>query len=106
MGDLSQMVAVAEVYESDVGQLATWVRSAPIPADVTNPALPKPLKGTVRSEADISRMIARNQVFAMGPREDADRRVVEVVVHLNPADAAAASRFVGLQVTVAFAPTK
>ena len=27
MGDLSQMVAVAEVYESDVGQLATWVRS-------------------------------------------------------------------------------
>ena len=28
-------------------------------------------------------MIARNQVFAVGPREDADRRVVEVVVHLD-----------------------
>jgi HlyD family secretion protein len=51
-------------------------------------------------------MIARNQVFAMGPREDTDRRVVEVVVHLDPAGAAEAARFVGLQVNVAFAPGK
>ena len=49
-------------------------------------------------------MIARNQVFAMGPREDADRRVVEVVVHLDAAGTADAGRFVGLQVTVAFVP--
>ncbi len=56
-----------------------------------------------RSEADITRMIARNQVFAMGPREDADRRVVEVVVHLDAASTADAARFVGLQVTVSFA---
>ena len=73
-------------------------------AEITNPARPKALKGAVRTEADITRMIARNQVFAMGPREDADRRVVEVVVHLDAADAATAGRFVGLQVTVAFAP--
>jgi HlyD family secretion protein len=103
MADLSQMTAVAEVYESDVERLAGWARTGPVTAEITNPALPKPLKGVVRSEADISRMIARNQVFAMGPREDADRRVVEVVVHLDPADAATAGRFVGLQVTVAFA---
>jgi HlyD family secretion protein len=104
MADLSRMTAVAEVYESDVAQLAGWVKSAPVPAEVTNPALPKALKGTVHNEADITRMIARNQVFAMGPREDTDRRVVEVVVHLDDASSADAARFVGLQVTVAFTP--
>jgi HlyD family secretion protein len=104
MADLAHMTAVAEVYESDVAQLAAWVTSGPVPAEVTNAALPQPLKGAVKSEADITRMIARNQVFAMGPREDTDRRVVEVVVHLDPSGTAEAARFVGLQVTVAFAP--
>jgi HlyD family secretion protein len=104
MGDLSKMTAVAEVYESDLARLAAWVRAGPVPAEVTNPALPKPLKGVVQSEADVTRMIARNQVFPMGPREDADRRVVEVVVHLDAASTTDAARFVGLQVTVAFAP--
>ncbi|HEY1190846.1 MAG TPA: HlyD family efflux transporter periplasmic adaptor subunit [Gemmata sp.] len=106
LADLSKMTAVAEVYESDVERLAGWVRGGPVAAEVTNPALPKPLTGAVRSEADITRMIARNQVFAMGPREDADRRVVEVVVHLDAASAADAGRFVGLQVTVTFAARK
>ena len=82
MADLTQMTAIAEVYESDVGRLATWVRSGPVKAEVKNPALPRRLAGVVKSDKDISRMIARNQVFAMGPREDADRRVVEVIVHL------------------------
>jgi HlyD family secretion protein len=106
MADLSNMTAVAEVYESDVGRLSEWVRAGPVTAEVKNPALPRALAGVVRSEQDISRMIARNQVFAMGPREDADRRVVEVVVHLEPADAETASRFVGLQVTVTLEPKK
>ena len=51
-------------------------------------------------------MIAKNQVFAMGPREDADRRVVQVAVHLDPAGASDAGRFVGLQVTVTLEPNK
>ena len=106
MAELGKMTAVAEVYESDVAQVAAQVKAGPVAAEVTNPALSKPLKGSVRSEADITRMIARNQVFAMGPREDADRRVVEVVVHLDDASAAAAGRFVGLQVTVAFTPQR
>jgi len=102
MADLGTMTVVAEVYESDVAQVATWVKAGPVAAEVTNPALPKALRGTVRTEADITRMIARNQVFALGPREDADRRVVEVVVSLADADAATAGRFVGLQVNVTF----
>lgn len=106
MADLSAMTVIAEVYESDVGRLIEWVRKGEVKAEVRNPALPGPLTGVVRSEQDISRMIARNQVFAVGPREDADRRVVEVVVHLDPAVAAAAGRFVGLQVTVTLEPSK
>jgi HlyD family secretion protein len=106
MGDLSTMTAIAEVYESDVGRLAAWVKAGPVKAEVKNPALPHSLSGVVRSDEDISRMIARNQVFAMGPREDADRRVVEVVVHLNAEATADAGRFVGLQVTVTLEPNK
>jgi HlyD family secretion protein len=106
MADLSNMTAIAEVYESDVGRLSEWVRGGSVQAEVKNPALPRALRGVVKSEQDISRMIARNQVFAMGPREDADRRVVEVTVHLEPADAETASRYVGLQVTVTLEPKK
>jgi HlyD family secretion protein len=106
MADLGQMIAVAEVYEADVERLLEWVRQGPVPAEVTNPALPRPLRGAVRSEADVARVIARNQVLPVGPREDADRRVVEVVVHLDTASAKDAARFVGLQVTVSLSPGK
>ncbi|MDB5311814.1 MAG: hypothetical protein JWO38_6016 [Gemmataceae bacterium] len=106
MGKLDQMVAIAEVYESDVERVAGWVRTGPVAVEVTNPALPRTLKGTVRSDQDISRMIARNQVFAVGPREDTDRRVVEVVAHLDQEASAVAARFVGLQVTVSLGPGK
>ena len=100
MANLNEMTVVAEVYESDVERVAEWVKKGPVPADVTNTALPKALKGTVRSDQDITRMIARNQVLPVGPREDTDRRVVEVTVHLDAEASAIASRFVGLQVTV------
>jgi HlyD family secretion protein len=106
MADLSAMTAIAEVYESDVGRLSAWVAKGPVRAEVKNPALPRSLVGEVRSGQDISRMIARNQVFAMGPREDADRRVVEVVVHLDKTSAELAGQFVGLQVTVTLEPGK
>lgn len=106
MGQLDTMVVVAEVYESDVERVAGWVRAGPVPAEATNPALPKPLKGSVKSDADISRMIARNQVFPVGPREDVDRRVVDVTAHLDPDSSAVAARFVGLQVTVTLGPGK
>jgi HlyD family secretion protein len=106
MADLGAMTAVAEVYESDVDRLFGWLEKGPVRAEVKNPALPRPLGGVVKSREDVSRMIARNQVFAVGPREDADRRVVEVVVHLDQSAAADAGRFVGLQVTVTLEPNK
>jgi HlyD family secretion protein len=104
MAALGEMTVVAEVYESDVDRLAGWVRAGPVPVEVTHPALPRALKGAVRSDADVARMIARNQVFPLGPREDADRRVVEVTARLDADSAGVAARFVGLQVTATFAP--
>lgn len=106
MAALGEMVVVAEVYESDVDRLAGWVKAGPVPVEVTHPALPKTLMGVVRSDADLARMIARNQVFPLGPREDADRRVVEVTARLDAESAAVAARFVGLQVTATFSPAK
>jgi HlyD family secretion protein len=106
MADLTTMTALAEVYESDVERLSKWVKAGSVKAEIKNPALPQPLTGLVKSEQDISRMISRNQVFAMGPREDADRRVVEVVIHLSAESTADAGRFVGLQVTAVLEPGK
>ena len=107
MADLTEMTAVAEVYESDVSRVLDWLTQHPVTAEVSHPpALVQPLRGVVRSERDVARMIARNQVFPGGPREDADRRVVEVVVHLDAASTALAARFVGLQVTVTLASGK
>lgn len=104
--DLSSMTAVAEVYESDVRHLKDWLAGGrAVKAVVRSPALGKPddktaeLTGEVTA-ADITGMIARNTVFAMGPREDADRRVVDVVVRLRAEDAPRAAGLVGLQVTV------
>jgi HlyD family secretion protein len=106
MGSLTGMTVVAEVYESDVERLRDWVRRAPVSAEATDPALPKPLTGVVRTEHDVSRMIARNQVFPGRPREDIDRRVVEVVIHLDEESSKLAARYVGLQVTVTLTPGK
>ena len=100
LANLNEMTVVAEVYESDVERIAEWVRNGPVAAEVANAALPKALKGVVKSDRDITRMIARNQVSPVGPREDADRRVVEVTAHLDAESSAIAARFVGLQVTV------
>lgn len=104
MANLKEMTAVAEVYESDVERVAGWVKQGPVPAEVANSALPNTLSGTVKSDQDIVRMIAKNRVMPVGPREDSDRRVVDVTVHLDSASSAIAARFVGLQVTVTIGP--
>lgn len=104
LAPIGDMVAIAEVYESDLERLHVLLRKGPVPVEIASPSLPgdRILRGRVESEADVNRTIARNQVFALGPREDADRRVVEVVVHLDAESSRTAARFVGLQVTVTF----
>ena len=103
VADARELVVLAEVYETDVARLRTWLGTAgrvtaEIDGRVLGDKVP-PLKGSVTT-AGVAPMIARNQVYALGPREDADRRVVEVEVKLDPAAAAKLADFLGLQVRV------
>ena len=107
MADTSALVVLAEVYESDVPRLRGWLATgkavaAEIDGRVLGDAGP-PLAGTVTADG-VAPMIARNQVFALGPREDADRRVVEVEVELAPESVGVAQNFIGLQVRTRFLP--
>jgi HlyD family secretion protein len=91
MADLSQMLALAEVYETDVGRVQVGQR-----ATVRSPALtPQELSGTV---VHVGRLIDRNYIFDLDPRADADRRVVTAKIRLDNSEPAA--HFVNLQVTV------
>jgi HlyD family secretion protein len=91
MADLRQMIALAEVYETDVGRVRVGQR-----ATVRSRALaPEELSGTVM---EVGRLIDRNYIFDLDPRADADRRVVAVKIRLDQSQPAA--HFVNLQVTV------
>lgn len=97
--DTSAMSVLAEVYESDVPKLRGWLAGGRVAAEIDGRVLGdgKPLTGSV---VGVAPMIAKNQVFALGPREDADRRVVEVEVKLDRESAAKLADYIGLQVRV------
>ena len=102
LGDTSQMLAIAEVYETDVykvhnGQKAT-VRSRALD-QLLNKALKRNhLTGTVER---VGSTVARSNVFDLNPAAEADRRVVEVKIRLDRSDLVA--KFVNLQVEVSIA---
>ncbi len=108
LADTGRMVAVTEVYETDVKALRERLAAGKaVPAKVVSPALPGgfdranpresagALKGHVVS---VGSQIARNRVYDINPSADVDRRVVEVRVLLD--DAGRAAGFINLQVTV------
>jgi HlyD family secretion protein len=91
MADLSHMLALAEVYETDVGRVRVGQR-----ATVRSPALsPEEVGGKV---IYVGSLIDRNYIFDLDPRADTDRRVVAVKIQLDSSEPAA--HFVNLQVTV------
>ena len=100
VADTGNMVVVAEVYETDIPRLRQMLRAGPVAAtvDARLPGL-EALKGSTTADK-VAPMIARNTVFALGPREDADRRVIEVEVALD--NDAAVADLIGLQVNVTF----
>jgi HlyD family secretion protein len=112
LGDPSRMIAVAEVYESDIKRLRGWLESSGkegIAAEIERvPVLTNGLKLTGRLPKDgdksITGMITRNQVFSLNPREDADRRVFEVRVEIEENDMKKAGQFIGMQVEVKLIP--
>ena len=104
LADTEAMEVVAEVYETDVQDLDAWLSESPVPATITSRALGKPLTGeVVRSQ--IAHLIGKNQLFILNPREDIDRRVVEVRVDVRSDSVELASRYVGLEVQVEFQPS-
>lgn len=93
LGDTSQMVVVAEVYETDIGLVEVGQ-----PATITsrNGAFSEALTGTV---SEIGLQIAKNDVLDDDPAANADARVVEVRVKVDQTEAVAA--LTNLQVDVA-----
>ncbi len=93
--DLAQtdrMVAVAEVYQTDVGLVRVGQ-----PATVVGQAVQGSLRGTV---TQVGLQVLQQNVFSNQPGENLDRRVVEVRILLDPASTARVRSLTNLQVEV------
>jgi HlyD family secretion protein len=104
LADTSAMVVIAEVYETDIQQLDSWLSAAPGVATITSSALGKALQGEVHRH-QIAHVIAKNQLFSLNPREDIDRRILEVRVDIQPDSVELASHYIGLEVQVEIQPS-
>ncbi len=89
-----RMVAIAEVYETDIGRVRLGQR-----ATVTSPALAEPLTGTVEW---IALKVDKQDAIDTDPAARKDARVVEVEVALD--DSAAAAGLTNLQVEILIEP--
>jgi HlyD family secretion protein len=92
LGDLSAMVAIAEVYQSDVPDVKLGD-----PAEVLIQG--RRVTGKVTK---VSRLVGRNTLASLDPRELQDRRIVPVTIRLD--DAAAAAAYVNMEVEVTIRP--
>ncbi len=92
-GQTSQMIAVAEVYQTDIGKIKLGQ-----PAVITGDAFSGQLEGTV---SQIGLQVSKQNVFSNQPGENLDRRVVEVKIHLSPKDSKRVAGLTNLQVQTA-----
>ena len=90
LGNIDQMYAVAEVYETDI----RFVRPG-MKAVITSPALKDPITGRVDH---LSSLIFKNDVIDIDPASRVDARVVEVRIKLD--DSKSVSHLSNLQVHV------
>jgi len=110
IADIEHISIIAEVYETRVAELRDWLTKVPggtIQAEIDARVLGgnTKLNGTVTAE-QIAPMIAKNSVFPLGPREDTDRRVVEVEIRMDKESSKTLSGYLGLQVKARFLPPK
>lgn len=96
LGQTSQMVAVAEVYQSDVSKVQPGQA-----VKVVSDALPTALQGRVDW---MSSKVQRQTIINTDPSENIDARVVEVYVQLDPESSQLAAKFTNLQVNVVIEP--
>ena len=94
VGRIDEMVAIAEVYETDITGIRVGQR-----ATVTSPVLPEPLTGQVDW---INLKVGKLDVLGSDPAARTDARVVEVEVRLD--DGHLVSGLTNLQVEVEFEP--
>ncbi|BAQ59848.1 heterocyst specific ABC-transporter [Geminocystis sp. NIES-3708] len=80
MANTTQMVAVAEVYESDVSKIKLG-QEAKIKSD--NDSFNQTLKGKI---IEISPKIGKKDVLETDPAASVDARVIEVKIAINPED--------------------
>lgn len=90
MGKTDQMIAVAEVYQTDIGKIRVGQLSV-----ITSQAFDGEIKGTV---AQIGNQVERQKVFSDQPGENLDRRIVEVKIRLNPEHSKRVAGLTNLQV--------
>ena len=92
LGDLSVMVATAEVYQADVPRLKLGDAA-------TAQVLERSVSGKVTR---IGSVVGKNQLVSLDPRALQDRRVVKVTISLD--DPELARRLVNMEVDVAIRP--
>jgi HlyD family secretion protein len=88
----NNMVAVAEVYQTDIGKVKLGQNAV-----ITSQAFTSALKGTV---SQIGLQVNRQNVFSSQPGENLDRRVIEVKIRLNSQDSQRVAGLTNLQVQV------
>ena len=92
IGQIDQMYAIAEVYQSDIQKIRIGQSVV-----CTSEALPEKLKGTVER---IDRKVRRQTVINTDPSKNIDDRVIEVHIKLDRASSQIAANFTNLQVQV------
>lgn len=90
MGDTSRMMAEVEIWQDRIAKVALGQ-----PVELVSPVFGKTLLGTVDS---IGLTVGRQGLISDDAAENKDARVIRVLVALDPASAAIASRFTNLEV--------
>jgi HlyD family secretion protein len=101
VADLSQMVVVAEVYETEAKRIEVGQTAIIDSRALRAPYDEQGLRGTVRR---IAQMITTPELKSLDPLAMSDRRVVEVIIDLDGTSSRQASRLCNLQVDVTILP--
>jgi HlyD family secretion protein len=93
LGQTQQMMAVAEVYQTDIGKIKIGQAAV-----ITSQGFNGELRGKV---SQIGLQVKRQNVFSNQPGENLDSRVVEVKIRLTPEDSKRVAGLTNLQVQTA-----
>jgi HlyD family secretion protein len=93
LAQTEQMIAVAEVYQTDIGKIRVGQSAV-----ITSQVFAGELRGTV---SQIGLQVNRQNVFSNQPGENLDSRVIDVKIHLYPQDSKQVAGLTNLQVQTA-----